>query len=165
MTKQQYIQSVCLENDLGNTISRFLSSGEDQYHADRHVSNPPVGLSSFAACEAALALLQNWTAGVADAKQFGLFTTSPIVMIDDEWLAEKLYAPPPHVLLSLFKTCSSCVDQPIAGVRVAPDSSPFEDMLRESHVHASVYRLEPNEDFPDSGAWVIQLEVLPPISD
>ena len=165
MTNLHYIKSVCLENRLEDTIAHFLTSSDEQYHADRHVSPPPLELSAFSACEAGLALLQQWTADAANVHKSGLSPSTPILMIDDEWLSGADNAPPPHVLLSLFKSRSDSEDQPIAGVRVAHDSSPFKEILCGPFAHTVVYRLEPNEDFPESGAWVIQFDKSAPMPD
>ena len=158
MLEQEYIAEVCRENILAETVDWLLQSDEDRYFADRHVAEPPEGLSAHAACLAGFALLEDWAADLAEFKRRGLFGDEPVLMIDQEWLDELPDAPPPHVILGIAKNGDALPPSELSGHPADPADSPLRDLLEHTPKQVAVRWIEPREELEHAGAWLFVIE-------
>jgi hypothetical protein len=158
MLLDKYIQSVREENRLQRIADYLLRSIDRAYYADSHVALPPQGLGVEAACCAGLALLLDWTSEAALLDRIGLVASKPFLLVDQEWLDELPDAPPPHVLVSLYKTGEEISSDQLCARPTSRDNCPIGDLLTGELRDATVFRLEPSEERESLGGWLFQLD-------
>jgi len=146
-------------NDLTRLVRAFMHSGDSCWHIDRHVIDF-VGERVAAtpseireACEAAVALAARWAEQSGALRGPDFLISAPVALIDDEWLAGRENAPPPHVYLCLARDADSF--RPVSRqtrVSVEASGNPIVDSLPRGDVALS--RVDGMfEDLP--GAWVV----------
>lgn len=101
-------QRLLRENDLSAEVAAFLASARKTVHIDRHVAFAIPELADvtkrYAGCRAGLSLLHLWERQRhQDASRYVAIST-PQLVIDDAWLAEREQAPIPHVQLWIART-------------------------------------------------------------
>jgi hypothetical protein len=153
-----YIRAVCGRNRLVDTADWFLKSNGGVYYVDRHVDVPPEGMSVDAACQAGLALLEQWAYELEDVRKRGLFATNPLLIIDDEWLLPSEEAPPPHVMVTLATQMDLLQANSVHGERVDVSEFPLWKMLNGRLRFAHVTRIEPSLERESQGAWAIEID-------
>src|SRR3954468_6885027 len=142
MTEAEYIDGVCRDNSLAEVADYLRGWSEECYDLDRHVAQPPEGLSARAACSAGLALLALWTDELPKVHALGLCSAGPLLVVDQSWLDENEDAPAPHVLLTLSKHEDVLPRFNASGHPVDAADSPINDLLCQSARVVKVLKVE-----------------------
>ncbi len=159
MNLSEYIQRECAANSLQGIVRYLLEASDPTYYADRHIAEPPQGWGLEAACSAGLALLREWTKDAASLGPTGLVASKPILIIDQEWLADHPDAPPPHVLVTLAKDDR---DLPTDQLNATPSSKadcPCGKLLIGDFENITVLKIEPSTERESLGGWLFRFDV------
>ncbi len=157
MKCEAWVKRLLQEHDLNSEVGEFLACIRTHTTIDRHVAVVMPEIEDmpkkYAACRGGLALLHHWER--LRHKEFARFATmsSPQLVIDDAWLADKAHATVPHVRVSLARTEEDLPRPPEAGtvlVRTTGDKT-LDALLFDGT--AIVKRQEGKS----SGAWIVSL--------
>jgi hypothetical protein len=99
--------------------------------------------------------IEQWLMDVLEIRIAGLFASTPLLIIDDEWLAEIHDAPPPHVILTLAKRPEFLPDETLGGQAIDPAECPFSSHLSGRLQFSTIKRIEPSEERESLGGWII----------
>jgi hypothetical protein len=102
-----WVKRLLLENDLSTEVAAFLACTRTHATIDRYVAVAMPEVEDmprrYAACRAGLALLHQWAR--QRQKEFAKYVvmSSPELVIDDAWLADRERAPLPHVRVAFAR--------------------------------------------------------------
>jgi hypothetical protein len=153
-----YIANVLSENSLQSIAKYLLKSDDEAYYADSHVDVPPQGLGPYAACCAGLELLRKWHQDVSSIELSGLFASTPMLVVEQEWLDELPNPPPPHVLIILAKNISGLPPDGLVAKTSSKANCPLAELLSGEFEDIEVLKFEASEECERLGGWVFRFD-------
>jgi hypothetical protein len=164
MRTEDWIKAVLSDNQLAQVAEDFKVTGEPCWHLDRHVIDTFLRLPvlsdasiAVAGCLAGIALLRAWEEERKRVLSTRVLISSPVLIIDDEWIKQESNAPPPHVYvcLAMMEKNLEPVDHPRCAWNEI-EKFPIGEVRRHSaFLHGC--RVEGSADSGRLGAWFIRL--------